>query len=449
MIQGQDYSDLKDVRPKSAGFEEKRVVRLGAIGSVPTVPSTSSFELLSDIVQGYGVNQRVDSKIVVTSIVVRVHLYNQSELLSSPQSRILGRVGLVADTMFRTGNVIPPFGTMLNESLVWYLDGGDWTHTCENIERSSERFVVLATEPWKLKPVVVPYQVTSEVQYPEVAVTSDAFSSLPRFENVTTAKIIDGVGGAQESIIGGSLYDTDSQSFVNVGAHYNLDVSQQQDSGGSTIYPLVNAANATGVNPFSVGIATQAEFIVGGVSPGPIGVTNALNLPGRIFNNPTASGYPRDILAQDRDRGLVTGGLTFPMYQTPQVRSLQSPFDASGLYTHSNFYCTGDAKFIDIEFDFPDGLPVTYNSQPEVYQAPDVGLYFAYTAVDGPFTTICAFQSVIYFYDGEAWAQGRPVGDDWAAEGFHSPPRVESSRRSFSAKKRRYTSDLSDRFNKI
>jgi len=381
-MSGAQESDFIDVRPKASPDEEKRYIFQNSISMLGGAGNDSSLEILQGILEGYSFDNRDGVSIVVSSVVVSCIVSNNATPLPAAfpyQGPIQGRVGIVFDTQYRSPP--QPFGTLLDASKVWHLDTDTWVHSLERIT-TGDRYIVCCREPFTLTPSINlwAWRATNEC-FPS--------RSLPRFEYYATdVKINDNNQALGYSVTGGGLYDPTDKIYLNVGAIYNHDVSQNDiGGGGATVFPRVNVVN---VAPTAAGAALsneQVEFIPNAIGGFPgLGVIVPATLPNlasRIYSDPRFEGYSRDSLPN-----VATGGLTFPLYQH-EKRIEQS------LTLGDSWVFGPDSKVLDIEFDIPGGLLVSYKDN-----VPDTGLYLALTAISDLLTVQMRYQVAVYFRDG-------------------------------------------------
>jgi len=351
------------VDPQSiAGFQDTQL-------NVPAV--------IQHISVGYRSYERADTKIVVTSYVLCGSIKVQSDVTTSPSNfgNCVGRLFVIADTQYRTMPGIVPGYCDLDS----VFNASSPTEALHAVERQEGgRYVVLSREP-----IDIPMQACAVSIINEVP----AYDSLPRFEADCVDTQITDVNNERQpySTTGGALYDPEAKKYLNVGAHYNLDVSQQDKdpTGVGVLYPRTNVANVA--PPLWAGTQpTQVVFM-----PAPTYIDPSRPFQS-IFDRADIVGYPRDELPR-----LATGALTFPKYVHPAL-------NIGSTITYTTI--TGN-KLIDLEIDFPDGIFVEYDKN----GYPDVEIFAILVVTGGLYRISFNTQTALYFTDDDAWGVNRNI----------------------------------------
>lgn len=372
-------SEFLDVRPKEQMDENKRKT-LFRINEQPTDIPLVDEGALSQILLGYASNERTDTKIVVTSLVLSGLIEVRSDVTASPSNfgNCVGRLFVIADTMARspTGPHIP----LDLEDVFQVATAEEAIYGLERID--SHRYVILCREPIDIPMEVCPVSSIAEVP---------TFHSVPRFSDYYTA-FINGVNPGKEAIIGGASFD-DADRAINVGAHYNLDVPQHggPNDFNQVPYPRVNIANTTPTYALAPNpICRQVQFVTGAVIPPPLDPTH----PGmRILNNPDVGIYGRDSIA-----GISSGGIAWPDYVNPM-------YQIGSTITHTTVQ---GKRLIDLEIDFPDGIFVEYE-RIGVVDRPDVEIFVCLILTGGVYRVKFKHYTGIYFTDDDVWGVNHNV----------------------------------------
>lgn len=374
-------SEFLDVRPKEQMDENKRKT-LFRVDDQPTDIPLVDEGALAAINLGYASNERTDSKIVVTSLVLSGIIAVRSEVTMTPSNfgNCVGRLFVIADTQARSPS--GPFVPLDLTDVFQVVTAEEAIYGLERID--SDRYVVLCREPIDIPMEVCPVSTIAEVP---------TLISTPYFDNYTFSFI----GGTDEKVsrIGGATLSEDGVA-LNVGSHFNLDVSQRDGPTvfGTTLYPKVNVANTTSTDPLFAG-NFQTQFIPGGAlvaGTGPVGVIAAVPTNYRIFDNPDVGGYQRDDLSG------ASGGLAFPNYNVLEHNI--------GLTTQHT--TVQGKKLIDLEIDFPDGIFIEYE-RIGVVDRPDVEIFCCLILTGGVYRVNFKYYTGVYFTDDDVWGVNHNV----------------------------------------
>jgi len=370
-MEGAIPSEFTDLRPRSSRDENKRYSKLFANNYGAGLPNqTGSF--CTNVIPGFAPQQRSGDSVIITSFVASFILScSPINYVNNPHDfgGITGRVFLVADTQYRSdpANV----STVLNLQDVF--DAPSEPNCVTALERiDTDRFVVLAREPWTLEATPLLLQSTAN--------PSDF--QRPDFTNLNCrGLILDTDNSQDETVIGGAEMG-EAGTPINVGAIYNLDHQQG-------FYPQQSGVTVNNINPI-IGIPPfiQPQFYgPSNISPGCIAVSGSLG-NGTIFNYDPTNGF-RDAISSTLEGQFASGGLAWPKYSMPSMT-------VTPTYSfHTN------RKLIDLEFDFPDGIRVTYDA---VTGRPDIELFLCCCSLlDTDISISFSGMAGIYFTDGDVW----------------------------------------------